>query len=132
VTDIDGHPLSLKKVQSALEHQLYERISLVPPPDDVVASLLSDLGDLLAVEEEFGPASVIYSVAAEYAPNRHVYFEQRAHWNKAASEARATRNIALPLLISFIVLLAIVLVAAIGLYLRPFSRRHKPSRTIVA
>ena len=56
-TDLDGNAKTLAEVRSALEYRLRERVALVPPVDAVVADLLTDLGNLLALRRCAGPGS---------------------------------------------------------------------------
>ncbi len=73
-----GEPLSLGQVRSGLKYQLRERLQFVKAPDPIVASLLLDLGNIIAVESGgFGLAQGMYELAASYAKSeeknsRHV------------------------------------------------------------
>lgn len=51
-----------------MKYQLHERLQFVKPPDLIVASLLFDLGNLIALKPEgIGMAQGTYELAAKYA-----------------------------------------------------------------
>ena len=63
-----GKPLTLEQVEEGLKYQLHERLQFVKPPDLIVASLLFDLGNLIALKPEgIGMAQGTYELAAKYA-----------------------------------------------------------------
>ena len=63
-----GDPLTLDQVEAALKYQLRERLQFVNPPDEIVASLLFDLGNIIALKPEgIGMAQGTYELASNYA-----------------------------------------------------------------
>lgn len=70
-TGNSGEPLTLEQVESGLEYQLHERLQFVKPPDEIVASLLFDLGNIIALKPEgIGMAQGTYELASKYAPSK--------------------------------------------------------------
>ncbi|MBX9792384.1 MAG: hypothetical protein K2Y37_26075 [Pirellulales bacterium] len=72
-----GQELNWETVESSIEYQLRERISLIPPPNAVVADLLADLACLRALNQSFELAIPIYELALEYEPTRRELVEKR-------------------------------------------------------
>lgn len=64
----DGKPQTLSQIEDALKTQLHERLQFVSAPDAIVASLLFDLGNCLAVRNEREDAADIYQLALRYNP----------------------------------------------------------------
>lgn len=62
----DGRPIAVVDLQKALEYQLRERMALVASPDEVVADLLTSLGNVLALAQSDEMASEIYALAIRY------------------------------------------------------------------
>ncbi len=69
--------LDWQDVESGVEYQLHERISLIPPPNAVVADLLADLACLRALNQSFEMAIPIYELALEYQPTHREVVEKR-------------------------------------------------------
>jgi len=76
---------TLDSVRSALEYQLHERLYFAKPPDPIVADLLFDLGNVLALTASLEHAVVVYEKALEYGPERPELVRQRL----AAAKAKA-------------------------------------------
>jgi len=55
-------------VINALTYQLHERLAFVPAPDPLVAGMLSDLADLLALFRSVDVAIPVYALAMQYRP----------------------------------------------------------------
>lgn len=67
-TGNSGEPLSLDQIETGLRYQLHERLQFVKAPDVVAASLLLDLGNIVALKaHELGSAQGIYELAERYA-----------------------------------------------------------------
>ena len=67
-TGNSGEPLTLEQVEAGLRYQLHERLQFVQPVDRIVASLLFDLGNIIALKPEgIGMAQGIFELAAKYA-----------------------------------------------------------------
>lgn len=66
ITDYDGEPLKLENVHYALQHQLRERLQFVNAPNPIVADLLFDLGNVLALKDVAEPAIPVYEFAMTY------------------------------------------------------------------
>lgn len=64
--DKSGKPMSLLVVAQALRYQLFERISLVPAPDPLVAGLLLDWANLELMAGVVESADVLYDAALRY------------------------------------------------------------------
>ncbi|MDB6130872.1 MAG: hypothetical protein JWM04_1979 [Verrucomicrobiales bacterium] len=62
----DDKPLTVQQVYMALEHQLEERVSLVPAPDAVVASLLMELAQTMAITKSLDSTTNALDLAAKY------------------------------------------------------------------
>jgi tetratricopeptide (TPR) repeat protein len=77
VTGNTGQELEWGEVESAVEYQLHERISLIAPPNAVVADLLADLANLRALNQSFELAIPIYDLALDYQPSHRDLVEQR-------------------------------------------------------
>ncbi len=69
--------LTLPSLATALEHQLTERTSLVPPPNDVVADLFFDLANVMALNGKVEHAVVAMKLARAYGPPTRPDFELR-------------------------------------------------------
>ncbi|HTU24534.1 MAG TPA: hypothetical protein VMF30_04000 [Pirellulales bacterium] len=121
--DLDGHGKTLKEVRAALEYQLRERLSLVGPPDMVVANLLFDLGNLLMIDQLPRHAKLVYHSADGYSESRVPLIHSRFVASRFAWRDLPTE---LPALVVFLGLF-VALVIAVGLYLRQFLRRPKPA-----
>ena len=62
-----GETLSLDQIEAGLKYQLRERLQFVKPPDLTVASLLFDLGNIIALKSgNLGPAQGVYELADKY------------------------------------------------------------------
>ena len=72
-----GQELKWESVESNVEYQLRERISLIPPPNAVVADLLADLACLRALNQSFELAIPIYELALKYQPVHRELVEER-------------------------------------------------------
>jgi tetratricopeptide (TPR) repeat protein len=66
--DYADFPRNLPHVTDALAHQLHERMGFVPAPDPVVADLLVDLANALAITRTLEHAAKVYELALTYAP----------------------------------------------------------------
>lgn len=60
----------LARFQKAFEYQLGERLEFVKPPDPIVADLLFDLGNTLALTKGVENAEALYEFSLEYGPLR--------------------------------------------------------------
>lgn len=69
--------LTLPSLATALEHQLTERTSLVPPRNDVVADLFFDLANVMALNGKVEHAVVSMKLARAYGPPTRPDFELR-------------------------------------------------------
>lgn len=72
-----GETQTLLQIEEALKEQLHERLQFVGAPDAVMASLLFDLGNCLAVREETQQAASIYEMALKYQPVNRALVQQR-------------------------------------------------------
>ncbi len=62
-----GTPLTLADIESGLKYQLHERLQFVKAPDALVASLLADYGDIVALKQQnMGVAGHLYEKAQAY------------------------------------------------------------------
>jgi hypothetical protein len=59
---------TLEDVMTALTYQLHERLAFVPAPDPMVAGMLADLADLLALFRSADVALPVYKLALTYGP----------------------------------------------------------------
>lgn len=76
----------------ALAFQLRERMGFVPPPDPIVADLLFDYGNLLAIQMSAEHGLAVYDLAATYKPAKAERLEaRRAFMKKAAEEGARAR-----------------------------------------
>jgi tetratricopeptide (TPR) repeat protein len=57
-------------VIKALTYQLSERLAFVPPPDLLIAGMIADLADLLALYRSVDHAIPVYELAIQYKPAR--------------------------------------------------------------
>jgi hypothetical protein len=73
---------TLGDIRSALEYQLHERMGLVPPPDPIMADLLFDLGNLLALDNLPDQAAGVYELSLEYDPSRAEQLVRRHQYLK--------------------------------------------------
>ena len=69
--------LTLSTLAVALEHQLTERTSLVPPPNDIVADLFFDLANVMALIGNVEHAVMATKLAREYGPPPRAEFDRR-------------------------------------------------------
>lgn len=82
--------LDQERVTKALEYQLRERISFVPPPDAIVGDLLYDLAHLKSREALPIATQANLQLAKLYAPEMNRPLEARIRYFKAKRWARQT------------------------------------------
>ena len=64
-----GEVLTMDQIEAGLKYQLHERLQFVKAPDLIVASLLLDLGNIIALKSgSHGAAQGIYEFASSYMP----------------------------------------------------------------
>jgi len=84
-----GVPLTLPQLESALTYQLHERLQFVHAPDPLVASLLVDLGDAVALNHHnMGLAVSVYQLANTYAWPQNSSLNQRDRLSDLTHERR--------------------------------------------
>jgi tetratricopeptide (TPR) repeat protein len=76
--DARERPQTLAQIENALIFQLHERLQFVRAPDATMASLLFDLGNLLALRGEDAHAHEIYNRALKYSPINRDLVQRRA------------------------------------------------------
>ena len=82
-------PLKIGSRVADLEYQLHERLSLVAPPDPIVAALLFELGDLQGRLGSAERAALVYQLALRYQPaNEEQVKERLAEAQKAVDSRR--------------------------------------------
>jgi len=133
-TGNSGEPLTLEQVEAGLKYQLHERLQFVKPPDEIVASLLFDLGNIIALKPDgIGMAQGTYELASKYAESNsddiqviQVLIAKRLYMAKLANRKRSSFAGLLNHPVMLIAFLAIV--GAISLYgigkIREFRRRR--------
>ena len=67
-SDYLGQQKSTAEIEDALIYQLHERLEFTKKPDPLVADLLFDLGNVLALTRTREHAQVIYRLSLEYEP----------------------------------------------------------------
>lgn len=67
-----GRQKSLAEIEDALVYQLHERLEFVKPPDPVVADLLFDLSNVLALTRTTEHAKAIHELSLSYNPVQDV------------------------------------------------------------
>lgn len=77
LTGNTGQQLTKDNVLSALRFQLKERVGLVPPSNAVVADLLGDLANMIALNVSLEQAIPVYELAIEYDPADPTILESR-------------------------------------------------------
>ena len=80
-SDNRGLPVTAKAAQNALYYQLHERLQFIEPPDRVIASLLSDGGNLAMLTGTLETAETLYKQslrfgASQPAQSRLTYTQQ--------------------------------------------------------
>jgi tetratricopeptide (TPR) repeat protein len=84
-TDHLGQQKSLAEIEDALVYQLHERLEFVKPPDPVVADLLFDLSNVLALTRTAEHAKAIHELSRSYGPGHEELVSSRtAGENRAA------------------------------------------------
>lgn len=68
-TDHFGRPKSLAEIEDALIYQLHERLEFVKPPEPIVADLLFDLSNVLALMRTSEHAKAVYELSRSYGPS---------------------------------------------------------------
>jgi tetratricopeptide (TPR) repeat protein len=63
-----GQAQTLEQIEESLIFQLHERLQFVPAPEPIVASLLFDLGNSVALRGEHSQAATLYHKALEFKP----------------------------------------------------------------
>lgn len=122
-TDHLGRRKSLAEIEYALIHQLHERLEFVKPPDPVVADLLFDLSNVLALTRTSEHAKAVYELSRSYGPGREDLVSSRP----AAVSGAATRPPSRQYF-SYGALAAAALLAAGGFYALLRRRRLHQSR----
>lgn len=83
IVDDLGKQYDFESVQYAIDHQLHERIALVPPPDWIVGDLLASLGNLIVLNGVLEQALTTYDLALEYqAPQRDLVRQRIEHFKR--------------------------------------------------
>ncbi|MDA1054005.1 MAG: tetratricopeptide repeat protein [Planctomycetota bacterium] len=77
LVDSMGRSHDLEDVAGALEYQLVERLKFVPPQDPIVADLLFDLGNVVALMKIVEQAIPIYEFAREYGMQNPTLLDRR-------------------------------------------------------
>lgn len=117
-TDHLGQQKSLAETEEALIYQLHERLEFVKPPDPIVADLLFDLGNVLALTRTEEHAKAIHELALSYGPKHGDLVRSRL-----ADESRATQRSPSRNYLFYGSLVAGALLAIAGFYV--FIRRRK-------
>ncbi|MDO7853041.1 hypothetical protein [Hymenobacter convexus] len=73
-----GWPLD--SIQFALQYQLRERLSFVPPPDPIVAELLFDLGNAYALTSNVESAERVYAQAEQFGYDGNLLMKRKAYF----------------------------------------------------
>ena len=117
-------PLGGRSVRSSLEYQLHERMAFVKAPDPVVADLLVDLANLLALELTVEHAIPVYDLALTYRPARADRVEaRRNHLRGRIAERKQREDLKLLAIIGACVLGA---AGVVGIWVR-FRARRAPN-----
>jgi tetratricopeptide (TPR) repeat protein len=81
--------MRLDSIKEQLRWQLKERVSFVVPPNAVVADLLFDLGNLVALTESIERSIPLYDQSLQYMPdnfnavlNRRDELKEKMYWNR--------------------------------------------------
>lgn len=114
-TDHLGRQRSLTEIEDALIYQLHERLEFVKPPDPIVADLLFDLSNVLALTRTSEHAKAVHALSLSYGPNR-----------RAADESLAATHTPLRQYLFYGALGIAVLLAVGGFYI--LTRRRKLHR----
>lgn len=78
---VPTEPPRAEQIRDDIIYQLRERLQFVEPPDPIVASLLADLANLIAINEPVEHAIPVYRFALEFQPARTKMIERRlAHF----------------------------------------------------
>jgi len=77
----------------ALTYQLSERLAFVPPPDALVAGMIADLADLLALYRSVDHAIPVYELALQYKPVRADLIKSRLESSLRVHEKEAREGI---------------------------------------
>ncbi|HEV7892875.1 MAG TPA: tetratricopeptide repeat protein [Pyrinomonadaceae bacterium] len=121
--DHTGRQKSLAEIEAALVYQLHERLEFVKPPDPVVADLLYDLSNVLALTRTSEHAEAIHELSLSYNPVQEVMVSIRQA-DKSVTQKSAPRP---PDLSRVYLLYAALFVAALltvtGFYLLIRRRR---------
>jgi tetratricopeptide (TPR) repeat protein len=75
-----GKAIDLNGIEEAVNYQLHERLEFVAAPDPVVADLLGDLGNMLALRGDKEDAKDIYELALKYGPAQTSLIQTRLDW----------------------------------------------------
>ena len=110
----------LKSTQKALEYQLHERLEFVKPPDPIVADLLGDLGNIVALTLSVEHAKAVYDLALTYKPVHADLITKRRDFMQslASTDPSGIRSKVLP-----VVIVAGVAVGLLVLFLKRFLER---------
>lgn len=118
-----GAEKSLAQIEEALTYQLHERLEFVKRPDALVADLLFDLGNVLALREASEHARAVYQLSLDYGPTHNALVQNRLTQKNEVKgrvfTAPATSRSYLPWA------LAALLVAAAGLFVALKVRRGR-------
>lgn len=112
-----GKPVSAQAVTMALQYQLTERLEFTKRPDVLVANLLFDLGNLLALTTSIEHARAVYDLSLSYEPTQANLVKRRI-----ATANSISRNAAIAYWLPYVMP---VLVVGLGLYI---LRRLKAAR----
>jgi tetratricopeptide (TPR) repeat protein len=74
----------MRRVQRALVYQLQERLEFVKPPDPIIADLLFDLGNVMAVSHTLEHGLPLYDLSLKFGSLRYdIIAKRKAHFESA-------------------------------------------------
>lgn len=82
-----GQEKSLAQIEEALTYQLHERLEFVKSPDPLVADLLFDLGNVLALTRTMEHARAVYQLSLGYDPTHDDLVAQRLNHKETENTA---------------------------------------------
>lgn len=118
-----GHQKSLADIEAALEYQLHERLEFVKPPDPVVADLLFDLSNVLALTRTSEHANAIHELSLSYNPVQEVLVSIRQGDKSGAQKSLAQTPAPCEGLLFYVALGVAALLTSAGFYV--FVRRRR-------
>ncbi len=84
--------IDLKAIMEQIHSQLSERMTFIQPKDPVIARLLFDLGNVIAISDNLEGALLVYEKAREYGYDSETFNRRESHFKDLTFKANFRNN----------------------------------------